>query len=82
MGQAAPVPPHIYEAMQYMRQFAMDMMFNTFNEQGDIGLIIKKNGLGFLPGKIAPICLPAPDVYSDKNGFSVIAIQERDFSMF
>ena len=47
---------------------------NIFSHNGDIGLIIKKNGLGLIPGKIAPICLPSPDVYYNKNGVDAVLV--------
>ena len=53
-------PPDVY-----------DETFHTFSRNGDIGIVIKKDGFSLQPGKVVPICLPAPDVFDNKNGFDV-----------
>ena len=48
-----------------------DDTFHTFSENGDIGIVIKSNGLSLTSGKIEPLCLPSPQAFSEKHGFKV-----------
>ena len=38
----------------------------VFSENGDVGCIVKSNGLGLEKGRIYPICLPSPDTFKRK----------------
>ena len=61
---------YLYE---YSRPHTYDDMFHTFSEAGDIGIVIKRDGLPLAKGRvnIVPICLPSPKAFAVKNGFKV-----------
>ena len=58
---------------KYSRPNSYDDMFHTFSENGDIGIVIKRDGLSLAKGRknIVPICLPSPEAFTKKNGFEV-----------
>ena len=48
-----------------------DAHIDITNKNGDIGIIVRNSGFNLIKGKIAPICLPAPDSFNKKDGMNV-----------